>query len=121
MRWCLKLIRRCFFTNGSSWHLHGPLFASVCLTLPCLFFGAGEFMPTCSVRGKGWRRLTYTFLYGLASRLRAGYPNGDAALAKLCLVFCSDAFEEGRDEDLFYVNDMKVRCRPILFLSSHLV
>eukprot|EP00903_Cladosiphon_okamuranus_P006805 g6633.t1 len=37
-----------------------------------------------------------------------GYPNGDAALAKLCLVFCSDAFEEGREEDLFYVNDMKV-------------
>lgn len=39
----------------------------------------------------------------------AGYPNGDAELARLCLVFCSDAFEEGRDEDLFYVNDMKVR------------
>eukprot|EP00752_Nemacystus_decipiens_P004654 g4245.t1 len=37
-----------------------------------------------------------------------GYPNGDAALAKLCLVFCSDAFEDGRDEDLFYVNDLKV-------------
>ncbi|CAM9194713.1 unnamed protein product [Pylaiella littoralis] len=38
----------------------------------------------------------------------AGYPNGDTELARLCLTFCYDAFEEDRDGDLFYVNDIKV-------------
>ncbi|CAN0255989.1 unnamed protein product [Ectocarpus sp. 8 AP-2014] len=43
-----------------------------------------------------------------------GYPNGDAELARLCSVFCSDAFEEDRREDLFYVNDIKVMVDIIL-------
>ncbi|CAN0331744.1 unnamed protein product, partial [Ectocarpus fasciculatus] len=43
-----------------------------------------------------------------------GYPNGDAALARLCSVFCWDAFEEDRSEDLFYVNDVKVMVDIIL-------
>ncbi|CBJ32947.1 expressed unknown protein [Ectocarpus siliculosus] len=43
-----------------------------------------------------------------------GYPNGDAELARLCSVFCSDAFEKDRREDLFYVNDVKVMVDIIL-------
>ncbi|CAN0367968.1 unnamed protein product, partial [Laminaria digitata] len=37
-----------------------------------------------------------------------GYPNGDQQLARLCLRFCSDAFEVDHGDCLFYVNDVKV-------------
>eukprot|EP00904_Undaria_pinnatifida_P009201 jgi/Undpi1/5410/HiC_scaffold_2.g00691.m1 len=37
-----------------------------------------------------------------------GYPGGDQQLTRLCLRFCSDAFEVDHSDCLFYVNDVKV-------------